>query len=112
MLLAIRLLAAAIASLLLLGGLVALAAGAASAGLWAVALGSAGLIGVAFERTRYRSEAAERTRQDPGAGGGEPAAPTPPFRPTDERFVDPTTGREMRVYVNPSTGERRYHAER
>jgi hypothetical protein len=35
----------------------------------------------------------------------------PRFRPTDERFVDPTTGHRMRVYVDPRTGERRYLAE-
>jgi hypothetical protein len=107
----IRLLAAVVAALILLGGLVALAAGQPVAGLWAIALGGAGLVGISFERLRYRSEAAERTRDDAGAGGGEPQAPQHPFRPTGERFVDPTTGRLMRVYVDPATGERRYHAE-
>jgi hypothetical protein len=66
---------------------------------------------VALERSRYRSGAAEHTSEGPGPGGGEPEAPGPPFRPTDERFVDPTSGRRMRVYVNPATGERRYHAD-
>jgi len=36
----------------------------------------------------------------------------PRFRRTDERFVDPTSGHTMRVYVDPRTGERRYLAER
>ena len=117
MLVFIRLLAAAVAALILLGGLVALAAGQPVAGLWAIALGGAGLVGVSFERMRYRSQAAERTGQNggagrSGAGGGEPHAPQHPFRPTDERFVDPSTGRLMRVYLDPATGERRYHAER
>ena len=107
----IRVLGAAVAALVLLGGLVALGAGGAPAGLWAVVAGGAGLIALGFERTRYRSEATERTRDDPGAGGGEPDVPQHPFRPTEERFVDPTTGRLMRVYLNPATGERRYHAE-
>ena len=107
----VRVLAAAVAVLILLGGLVALAAGQPTGGLWAVALGGAGLVGISFERMRYRSETAERTRSDAGAGGGEPQAPQLPFRPTEERFVDPTTGRLMRVYLNPATGERRYHAE-
>ena len=107
----IRLLAAFVAALILLGGLVALAAGQPAAGLWATALGGAGLVGISFERLRYRSEAAERTRDDAGAGGGEPQAPQHPFRPTEERFVDPSTGRLMRVYLDPATGERRYHAE-
>ena len=66
---------------------------------------------VALERTRYRSLAAERTGHGAGPGGGEPVQPGPQFRPTDERFVDPTTGVPMRVYVDPSTGDRRYVPE-
>ena len=112
MLVFVRLLAAAVAALILLGGLVALVAGQPATGMWALALGGAGLVGLTFERMRYRSEAAERTRQDAGAGGGDPDAPQHPFRPTDELFVDPSTGRLMRVYLDPGTGERRYHAER
>jgi hypothetical protein len=108
----IRVVAAAVSALMLLGGLVALVAGQPVGGLWAIVLGGAGLVGVSFERLRYRSEAAERRREEAGAGGGEPRAPQHPFRPTDERFVDPTTGRLMRVYLDPATGERRYHAER
>jgi hypothetical protein len=107
----IRVLGAAVAALILLIGLVALAAGQAPAALWAIIVGGVGLVGLGFERLRYRSEAAEKTRSDAGAGGGEPQVPQHPFRPTDERFVDPTTGRLMRVYLDPSTGERRYHAE-
>ena len=66
---------------------------------------------VVLERSRYRSEAAERSDAAPGPGGGEPSVPQPPFRPTDEVFVDPTSGHRLRVYLNPATGERRYHAE-
>ena len=107
----IRVLGAAVAALILFGGLVALAAGQAPAGLWAVVLGGVGLVAIGFERMRYRSETTERTRGEAGAGGGEPQVPQHPFRPTEERFVDPTTGRLMRVYLDPATGERRYHAE-
>jgi membrane protein implicated in regulation of membrane protease activity len=32
----------------------------------------------------------------------------PRFRPTDEVFHDPATGRVTRVHVDPATGERRY----
>jgi hypothetical protein len=32
-------------------------------------------------------------------------------QPTNEVFVDPATGQEMRVWYNPSTGEREYRAE-
>ena len=66
-----------------------------------------------IERNRYRSEAADRSFETTGPGGGEPSAGTlePRFRPTDERFVDPTTRRRMRVYLDNRTGERRYVAE-
>ena len=35
----------------------------------------------------------------------------PRFRRTDEVFVDPTTRRRMRVWLDPANGERRYRAE-
>ena len=34
------------------------------------------------------------------------------FEPTEERFRDPTTGRMMRVFFNPDTGERQYRESR
>jgi len=67
--------------------------------------------GVVLERTRYRSLAAEQSGHGPGPGGGESAQPEPRFRPTGEAFLDPTTRVPMRVYVDPSTGERRYVPE-
>jgi hypothetical protein len=67
--------------------------------------------GVLLERTRYRSLHAERTGDMHGPGGGEPARPDARFRPTDERFMDPTSGIPMRVWIDPSNGERRYVAE-
>lgn len=66
---------------------------------------------VLLEHTRYRSLAAERSGDPHGPGGGEPAGPDSRFRPTDERFVDPTTGVSMRVFVDTGTGERRYVPE-
>ena len=94
-------------------GLVLLAGGGAGAwaGLWPLLLGGGLICAIALEHQRYRSQAAERAREAPGPGGGEPTAPVPPFRPTDERFVDPTTGAVMRVFLDPATGERRYRAE-
>lgn len=106
----IRFIAAVVAALIALGGLAALATGE-PAGLWAIAVGGGAIIVLALERSRYRSRSAERTLEAPGPGGGDPAAPGLPFRPTEERFVDPTSGRTMRVYVDPATGERRYHAD-
>jgi hypothetical protein len=35
----------------------------------------------------------------------------PRFRPTDEVFRDPASGRMTRVHVDPATGERRYWKE-
>jgi hypothetical protein len=71
------------------------------------------IIGALFlERIRYSSAAAERPPV-PGPPGGDASgeALEPRFRPTDEVFVDPTSGRTMRVYLDPGTGERRYRAE-
>jgi hypothetical protein len=63
---------------------------------------------VLLERTRYRSLTAEERGDGHGPGGGETRVPDPRFRPTDERFVDPTTGVAMQVWLDPRTGERRY----
>jgi len=80
-------------------------------GFWLVLGGLILIVGVLVERTRYRSQAAELHGLDPGPGGGEPSLPEPRFRPTGEVFVDPTTNRRMRVFVDANTGERRYVAE-
>ncbi|MFI5292597.1 MAG: hypothetical protein ACHQ02_07000 [Candidatus Limnocylindrales bacterium] len=98
-----------------LGGLVAIGVGGSTAifGVYALVVGMV-LIVVAFiERSRYRSGHAERTLDAPGPGGGEPTDQPmePRFRRTDERFIDPTSHREMRVWLDPGTGERRYRAE-
>jgi len=100
--------------LLMLGGLVLIVSGSALAlaGLQLVALGAFLVVVLALERSRYRSDAAERSNATPGPGGGEPAGQLEPrFRPTAEVFIDPTTGHRMRVVVDPGSGERRYVAE-
>lgn len=85
-----------------MGGVVALVAGIAAlvggdtGGMFLIVMGLTALLVFVFEQGRYRSEA---------------AAPGPPFQRTDEAFVDPTTRKRTRVYVNPNTGERRYHVE-
>ncbi len=100
---------------LMLLGLVAITtfSDARLVGLEWVATGAFLVVVVAAERQRYRSAAAERSHALPGPGGGErPGEPIEPrFRPTSEVFVDPTTGHQMRVLVDPHTGERRYVAE-
>ena len=109
-----RLVVAAVATLFLVGGLGAIALGGsiAASGLWLVIAGAVVLVALAIERNRYRSEEAERSFESVGPGGGEPSGPLDPrFRRTDETFVDPTTGVLMRVFVDRTTGDRRYVAE-
>jgi hypothetical protein len=107
----VRVLAAVIATLMLLGGLVATPVIGLS-GLWSTIVGAAILIALVVERNRYRSDEADRSFEAVGPGGGEPAGRLDArFRPTAETFVDPTTGRRMRVHVDSRSGERRYAAE-
>jgi hypothetical protein len=82
------------------------------AGLQLVGFGAFLVVIVTIERHRYRSDAAERTNEPAGPGGGEPTgALESRFKPTSELFIDPTTGQRMRVVIDPSNGERRYIAE-
>ena len=101
--------------LLMFGGLVLIVSGSGLAlpGLELVAVGAFLVVVIAIERQRYRSDATEGTNAAPGPGGGEPAEGSlePRFRPTAEVFIDPTSGRQMRVVVDPASGERRYVAE-
>ena len=107
-----RVAVAIVATLVLLAGLLALSVGAGVSGLWLVIGAAVVLVALAIERNRYRSEAAERSFESTGPGGGEPSgALEPRFRRTAETFVDPTTGTTMRVFVDGRTGERRYVAE-
>jgi hypothetical protein len=109
----LRVIVAVVSVLCLVGGLVLIGAGgrAAPSGLWLIGLGAAGLIAVAFERSRYRSEAAERGGDLRGSAGLDDGPPDPRFRATDERFVDPTTRQRLRVWVDPASGERRYRPD-
>jgi hypothetical protein len=42
---------------------------------------------------------------------GESGGPEPDWLPTSERFLDPSTGRLMRVWLDPATRARHYVAE-
>ena len=109
-----RIVVAVVAVLVLVGGLALLGSGAFAGvqGLWLVIGAAVVLVALAIERNRYRSEAAERSFESTGPGGGEPRGDLEPrFRRSDETFVDPTTGTTMRVFVDARTGERRYVAE-
>jgi len=80
--------------LLIVGSIACLAGGVYGAaivsGVWAILL----FIGLAIERWRYKPLA----DRNPGPG----------WTMTDERFVDPETGKTVTVYFNSRTGERRY----
>jgi hypothetical protein len=99
MLRVVRLLVAAVAALMLLGGLAAMIGGLRLEGLYVAGLGAAGLVIVLLEQRRYRAAADER------AGAAES------HRPTDEVFVDPTTGQRTRVWIDPKSGERSYRPD-
>jgi len=73
-------------------GVVVWALGGGAHGVGALIFGVVLLLGVIFERWRYRS------------------APRPdaPWQKTGERFSDPQTGRVVEVYYDPQSGERRY----
>jgi hypothetical protein len=82
-------------------------------GIYVVLGGLALVVGALIERVRYRSETADREGAPTGPAGGEPAGTPldPRFRRTDEVFTDPTSGLRMRVWLDPSSGERRYLTE-
>src|SRR6266508_934770 len=90
----------AVGALLVLSGFTWIVAtpGLAGTGLWLVALGAFLTIVAILERNRYRSEASEKTNDPIGPGGSETSDPVEVrFRPTDEVFVDPTSGVRMQV---------------
>jgi hypothetical protein len=115
----VRIVIGTIGALMLLSGLALVIFGSQFVGgtvglfgaLWLIVPGAILLIAVLIETGRYRSQQAERAKLSPGPGGGESGPLEPRFTPTPEVFVDPTSDRRMRVYVDVSTGERRYVAE-
>jgi hypothetical protein len=113
MLVAARVILAVVGALGLLSGLVQIQAnGAGFPNLLMVPVGSAILIALLLERPRYRSVDSDLRNAPGGPGGGEPVGALPAgFRATAEVFVDPTSGRLMRVFLQPATGDRRYVAE-
>jgi hypothetical protein len=110
-----RFLIGAAGGMMILGGIAVAAVGGPGGGLlpalYLFLPGAVLIAAVVLERTRYRSLTADRAGDGTGPGGGEPGAPEPRFRPTGERFVDPTTSVPMRVFVDAATGERRYVPE-
>ncbi len=111
----IRGLVIAFGALMVIGGLAGVSLGgqSAAAGVWGIVVGLVLIAAALLERSRYRSSHAETASEAPGPGGGEPTdrPMEPRFRRTDERFIDPTTRKSMRVWLDPDSGERRYRAE-
>jgi len=89
----LRTLLLAFAGVLGLTGATLLICGVPGPGAYALGLGGLIVLGTVFERWRYRPN---DTR--PGAG----------WEPTGERFEDPQTGKTLRVFYHPQSGERRY----
>jgi hypothetical protein len=81
------------AGALALAGLILLVRGVTGPGVYALGLGVLVVLGTAFERWRYRSNAAR---------------PSAAWQPTGERFEDPETGKILQVFYDPRSGERRY----
>ena len=109
----VRTIALAIAILMIAGGFLTIAAGGpgmAVFGLWNAVIGLVLLAAIFLERRRYRSEPGERLGEPAGRGGGEPHGTVleARFQPTQETFEDPTTRHRMRVWLDATTGERRY----
>jgi len=82
-------------ALLLIAVFLALA-GVVGPAIYAGALGVLLFVGLVFERWRYKPLSDARLGPD--------------WIATEERFVDPETGKLVTVYYHPATGERRYVA--
>jgi hypothetical protein len=85
-----------VGGILVTGGALAARATCSVASFAAIGWGIVLLVGLAIERWRYKT-LADRP-------------PGPDWIATDERFIDPESGRPVTVYQNPATGERRYIA--
>jgi hypothetical protein len=82
-------------------------------GIYTTVIGIVMIVAALIERIRYRSDAVDRAGPPLGPGGGEPLSEQlePRFQRTPEVFIDPTSGVQMRVWLDPASGERRYRAE-
>jgi hypothetical protein len=87
-----------VGAVLVMGGmlLALVGCGLAVVAGWLVVWGLVLVVGLAIERWHYKPVTDAR--------------PGPEWQATDERFVDPESGRLVRVYFHPQTGERRYVA--
>jgi len=79
---------------LLLAALFLVTCGVIGLGIYAGVFGALLVVGLVFERWRYKPLTDTRLGPD--------------WVATDERFVDPETGKLVTVYYHPASGERRY----
>ncbi len=84
----------ALGTLSLIGSVIAAWLGIYPATFWLLINGLAMTAGIVWERWRYRAV----DTHTPGAG----------WQRTDERFIDPESGKLTEVWFEPATGERRY----
>jgi hypothetical protein len=91
---AVRVLVAVVAGCFIAVGLLTIALGQGLSGASTLILGLVGIVVVLYERRRYSSKHARGVDSR--------------FRPTNEVFVDPSSGQRMRVHVDPESGERQY----
>ncbi len=89
----VRGVAVVLAAACFLGACAAVLSGAAFLAPQPAVLGLVIVIGVAFERWRYKPPVTGVTAN---------------FVATPERFIDTDTGRPVQVFVDPNSGERRY----
>ena|SRR5215831_10531158 len=82
-----------IACLLVAAGVLVWTLGGGGSGLGALFAGLVLLLGIVFERWRYRNE---------------PPPDNARWQKTSERFTDTQTGRVVEVFYDPQSGERRY----
>lgn len=87
----------AVGVIALVCGVAAMATGVFPPAFVALFWGLLILLGTVWERVRYKPLETGR----PGAG----------WVATDERFIDDETGKPVRVWLEPATGERRYVTE-
>jgi hypothetical protein len=83
------------AAILTCVGIGLIACGVHAPGWQVLVLGAIVLIGILFERWRYRRI------EEPSNGH---------WQRTEEQFIDPSTGDPVEVMFDPRTGERRYVA--
>ena len=86
----------AVGGLLVAGGAVLALADCQTPAAWVAGWGLILILGLLFERWRYKPLTGARLG--------------PGWVATDERFVDPETGKLVTVYFHAATGERRYVA--